>query len=357
MVLGLHRGGFLPARATGRPGRRPVPGQQAQPTVAVRSHSNGTMRDGLRISPEPDVMSASGSGAVGMRIASVFGSVALVALLTDGRPSRPTRRPPCPQGPVAAPAYDWNGFYFGGHVGYGQGRTDATVTDPAATLGRQHVRRQHRRRPARLQHGAAVAPAARARDRPHLRQLPRLRTPSSPRSRPRAATSREQIRLHRHRAGAPRLCERSRGWSMRTGGFAFAGTRVLNTPPNIDEEKKLNIRSGWSLGAGFEYALVAALERAGRVSLQPVHRRRRPVPVRHALFVDLQFPGAAGRPQPQARRRQQHRGRRQGRHRVGPLGAARARPPTSSRAIRRSARPTRARTACRPPRRRARPGR
>jgi high affinity Mn2+ porin len=30
---------------------------------------------------------------------------------------------------------------------------------------------------------------------------------------------------------------------------------VLNTPPGIDEEKKLNVRPGWSLGAGLEYAL------------------------------------------------------------------------------------------------------
>ena len=30
-------------------------------------------------------------------------------------------------------AYDWSGFYFGGHVGYGRGTATSTVFDPAAT--------------------------------------------------------------------------------------------------------------------------------------------------------------------------------------------------------------------------------
>ena len=32
-------------------------------------------------------------------------------------------------------AYDWSGFYFGGHVGYGSGHAGTTVWDPGATPG------------------------------------------------------------------------------------------------------------------------------------------------------------------------------------------------------------------------------
>jgi outer membrane immunogenic protein len=43
---------------------------------------------------------------------------------------------PIAKAPIAAPRYDWSGFYVGGHVGYLWGRTrveeDGVVTEPGA---------------------------------------------------------------------------------------------------------------------------------------------------------------------------------------------------------------------------------
>src|SRR5215813_13997342 len=65
----------------------------------------------------------------------LLGSVAL-ATLAMTEPVSAADAPTLPaKAPARAPAYDWNGFYFGGHVGYGSGQASTTVWDPAPTPG------------------------------------------------------------------------------------------------------------------------------------------------------------------------------------------------------------------------------
>jgi high affinity Mn2+ porin len=158
--------------------------------------------------------------------------------------------------PTKAPArqaYDWSGLYFGGHVGYGQGRANATVTDPAATS----VANTFGGNTAGVQFGYNVVLPSRV-----LLGLETDLTVASyldsnaiiagiPTARSNVSEQVDYTGTVRARLGYVHD-----PWMIyATGGFAFAGTRVLNDAPNIDEEKKLNVRSGWSLGAGVEYAL------------------------------------------------------------------------------------------------------
>ena len=181
----------------------------------------------------------------------LIAGVALAALVVAparaaDQPAMPTKAPP--QQP-----YDWNGFYFGGHVGYGQGRANATVTDPAVTslantfggniagvqLGYNVVL------PSRVLLGLEtdLTFANYLDSNAILAQVPAARS--------NAVEQYDYTGTVRARLGYV-----LDPWMVyATGGFAFAGTRVLNTPPNIDEEKKLNVRTGWSIGAGVERAL------------------------------------------------------------------------------------------------------
>ncbi len=169
------------------------------------------------------------------------------AIAADQAPAMPRKAP------AAVPAYDWNGFYFGGHVGYGQGRANATVTDPAVTslantfggniagvqLGYNMVL------PSRLLLGLET-------DLTFANYLESNAIIAG------VPTARSNVSEQYDYAGTvrARLGYVLDPWMIyATGGFAFAGTRVLNEPPNIDQEKKLNVRPGWSLGAGLEYAL------------------------------------------------------------------------------------------------------
>ena len=183
----------------------------------------------------------------------LIAGVALAALVVAD-PGRAADQAALPtKAPPRLPAYDWNGFYFGGHVGYGQGRTNATVTDPAATslantfggniagvqFGYNMVL------PSRILLGLEtdLTLANYLDSNAILAQVP---------------TARSSVVEEYDYTGTvrARLGYVLDPWMVyATGGFAFAGTRVLNTPPNIDEEKKLNVRTGWSLGAGIEYAL------------------------------------------------------------------------------------------------------
>jgi high affinity Mn2+ porin len=175
------------------------------------------------------------------------------AALAVGDPACAADQAVLPTKAPAGQAYDWNGLYFGGHVGYGQGRANATVTDPAVTslantfggniagvqFGYNMVL------PSRILLGLEtdLTLANYLDSNPLMAAIPTARSNAS-----------EQVDYTgtvRARLGYVRD-----PWMVyATGGFAFAGTRVLNDPPNIDEEKKLNVRPGWSLGAGVEYAL------------------------------------------------------------------------------------------------------
>jgi high affinity Mn2+ porin len=157
--------------------------------------------------------------------------------------------------PVKAPAvspFDWNGFYFGGHVGYGSGSATATVLDPAPTAGANRFGGAtggvqfgyNWLLPSRVLLGLET-------DLTFISTFESNALISSmPLARNNVTEQYDYTGTVRARLGYV-----FDPWMIyATGGYAFAGTRVLNEPPT-GEEKKLNIRSGWSVGAGAEYAL------------------------------------------------------------------------------------------------------
>ena len=87
-----------------------------------------------------------------------------------------------------------------------------------------------------------------------------------------------------------------------TGGLAFAGERFINTPAVGSDEKNLDMRLGWAAGAGVEYAFAPHWSLRLEYLYSQFRERRRPVSVSDATIAStLEFPVAAGRPQPQDR--------------------------------------------------------
>ncbi len=154
--------------------------------------------------------------------------------------------------PAVAP-FDWNGFYFGGHVGYATGNANATVFDLGATPGANTFGGLS----AGVQFGYNVVLPSRL----LLGIETDLTFPSYLESNAIIAaipTARSNVTEQMDYAGTVRgrLGYVIDPWVLYvTGGYAFAGTRVLNQPPTTDQEKHLDIHSGWALGAGAEYAL------------------------------------------------------------------------------------------------------
>jgi high affinity Mn2+ porin len=157
-----------------------------------------------------------------------------------------------PAAPAAAP-YDWSGFYFGGHVGYGTGSANAMVLDPGATPGTNTFGGLS----AGVQFGYNVVLPSRLllgveTDLTFLNYLesnPLITAIPAPRS-----NVTEQLDYSGTIRG--RVGYVLDPWMLYvTGGYAFAGTRMLNQPPAADQEKHLDIHSGWAVGAGAEYAL------------------------------------------------------------------------------------------------------
>ena len=52
--------------------------------------------------------------------------------------------------PHLRPAFDWSGFYIGGHTGYSRGSSIAVLADPAVVNDQQRRQRRDRRRAGRL---------------------------------------------------------------------------------------------------------------------------------------------------------------------------------------------------------------
>ena len=162
-------------------------------------------------------------------------------------PHLPTKAPTQPA------AYDWNGFYFGGHVGYGSGHADATLWDPAATPGSNTFGGVA----GGVQLGYNVVLPSRVllgleTDLTFLNyweSAPLIEGIQGARGN--VTEQMDYIGTLRGRFGYV-----FNPWMVYvTGGYAFAGTRVLDQPPAADQEKTLDIHNGWTVGAGAEYAL------------------------------------------------------------------------------------------------------
>lgn len=154
--------------------------------------------------------------------------------------------------PYLRPAFDWSGFYIGGHTGYGWGSSRAVLTDPLAVStqsvfsgliggvqGGYNVR---------LPSGLLLGVEADL-------TFPNYFTSNSVVSTLAGARSEVVEKLDYAGTVRGRIGYASGHWLFyATGGFAFAGERFINTPDLGPDQKHINVRPGWAAGAGIEYA-------------------------------------------------------------------------------------------------------
>ena len=154
--------------------------------------------------------------------------------------------------PHLRPAFDWSGFYIGGHTGYGRGSSTAVLSDPLAVSTNSVFSGVI----GGVQGGYNV-------------QLPSglllgvetdLTFPNYFISNKIVSTltgARSEVVEALDYAGTVRgrIGYASGHWLVyATGGFAFAGERFINTPDVGSDQKHINVRPGWAAGAGVEYA-------------------------------------------------------------------------------------------------------
>ena len=153
--------------------------------------------------------------------------------------------------PAYKAVYDWTGFYIGAHTGYGGGKSNAVLSDPAiATTDNRFggiiggVQAGYN---VRLPSGLLLGVEA---DMTFPSYLLSNFAASS------LATARSGISEQWDYAGTARgrVGYASGPWlAYATGGLAWAGERFINTPAVGDDEKHINVRLGWAAGAGVEY--------------------------------------------------------------------------------------------------------
>jgi high affinity Mn2+ porin len=149
------------------------------------------------------------------------------------------------------PAFDWSGFYIGGHTGYGRGASSAVLTDPAVaassgTFGGVIGGVQggyNARLPSGLLFGVEADLT-----------FPNYLTSNSIVSRLTTANSDVTEQLDYVGTARGRIGYSSGPWlAYATGGLAYAGERFLSLPAVGDAEKDIHRRLGWAAGAGLEY--------------------------------------------------------------------------------------------------------
>ena len=159
--------------------------------------------------------------------------------------------------PVKAPylqaAFDWTGFYIGGHTGYSRGSNSATLWDPLPTATSGNF--------SGIIGGVQAGYNWRAPSGLLLGVEGDLTFPSylasnsitSLISTPRNDFFEQWDYLGTVRG---RIGYASSHWLLyATGGFAYLGERFVNTPAVTGlEEKHIAVRPGWVAGAGVEYA-------------------------------------------------------------------------------------------------------
>jgi high affinity Mn2+ porin len=155
--------------------------------------------------------------------------------------------------PHFRPAFDWSGFYIGGHTGYGRGSSTAVLSDPLAVStnsvfsgviggvqGGYNVQ---------MPSGLVLGVEADLTFPNYFISNKIVSTLTGAHS--------EVVEAFDY-AGTVRgrIGYASGHWLVyATGGFAFAGERFVNTPDvGGTDQKHINVRPGWAAGAGVEYA-------------------------------------------------------------------------------------------------------
>jgi high affinity Mn2+ porin len=154
--------------------------------------------------------------------------------------------------PHLRPAFDWSGFYIGGHTGYSRGTSSAVLSDPLSVStnsvvsgligGVQGGYNVH------LPSGLLLGVEADL-------TFPNYFSSNSIVSILAGARSEVVEKLDYVGTARGRIGYASGHWLFyATGGFAFAGERFTNTPDIGPDQKHINVRPGWAAGAGLEYA-------------------------------------------------------------------------------------------------------
>jgi high affinity Mn2+ porin len=179
----------------------------------------------------------------------VLAGVALGALTLGGPASAADM---ALKAPVYKAVYDWTGFYIGAHTGYGGGKSNAVLSDPAIATSDNRfggiiggVQAGYN---VRLPSGLLLGVEA---DITFPSYLLSNFTASS------LTTARSGMSEQWDYTGTARgrIGYASGPWlAYATGGLAWMGERFLNTPAVGDDEKHINVRLGWAAGAGVEYA-------------------------------------------------------------------------------------------------------
>jgi high affinity Mn2+ porin len=154
--------------------------------------------------------------------------------------------------PHLRPAFDWSGFYIGGHTGYGRGSSTAVLSDPLAVStnsvfsgviggvqGGYNVQ---------MPSGLVLGVEADLTFPNYFISNKIVSTLTGAHS--------EVVEAFDY-AGTVRgrIGYASGHWLVyATGGFAFAGERFTNTPDVGPDQKHINVRPGWAAGAGMEFA-------------------------------------------------------------------------------------------------------
>ena len=156
--------------------------------------------------------------------------------------------------PHLRPAFDWSGFYIGGHTGYSRGSSTAVLSDPlpVSTTGSVFsgviggVQGGYN---VQMPSGLLLGVEADLTFPNYFISNKIVSTLTGAHS--------EVVEAFDY-AGTVRgrIGYASGHWLVyATGGFAFAGERFVNTPDvGGTDQKHINVRPGWAAGAGVEYA-------------------------------------------------------------------------------------------------------
>jgi high affinity Mn2+ porin len=154
--------------------------------------------------------------------------------------------------PYLQPAFDWSGFYIGAHTGYSRGSSGAVLADPVISTATNTFSGMiggvqagyNWQMPSGLLFGVEA-------DLTFPNYLPTNHVVLP------ITTARSAIEERWDYVGTVRgrLGYASGPWlAYVTGGFAYIGERFVNTASLGEEEKVIHVRTGWTAGAGLEYA-------------------------------------------------------------------------------------------------------